>query len=340
VIAEASTSSSTFSPNRNSIISPSSFREFRDESETDLKRKQTDYYTSRESDFYYGVRGPALSSTPSRRRITGPADPMSPVVSASGWFKTLLGGRKKEKGKGFEVVRSTPLHLLPTEEEEESPPPAQEPYRDSPPLAASAAKQDISDEEKGKGAAMPGKPSRILEYGTEQKYGRVSEAPPLLRQISTSSGNFGLRGQSESDEIIGFPADAASRQPKRSRARTASSEQNNLISGGGPSHQQSSSGRQRQFSSSDDTGHRVPFGSDAPHGSRDRDRDSSMTSSIYPPEEVPMVSVEHPGAFSTGHVGRHLASSSIHVYDGDMNPALLGSTAELVDVDEAKKQTK
>ncbi|KAJ4027294.1 hypothetical protein NW761_014714 [Fusarium oxysporum] len=65
-------------------------------------------YATREVDFYYGVRGPALNSDgPGRKLGTGPADPTGPVATASGWFRNLFGGKTKEKGKGFEVVRSS-----------------------------------------------------------------------------------------------------------------------------------------------------------------------------------------------------------------------------------------
>lgn len=71
------------------------------------RRSKADY-TTREVDFYYGVRGPALNANiPSRRIKTGPADPTGPAASAAGWFKGLFGGKTKEKGKGFEVVRSS-----------------------------------------------------------------------------------------------------------------------------------------------------------------------------------------------------------------------------------------
>ena len=72
----------------------------------DPRTSKTDYAT-REVDFYYGVRGPALSNQPTRRLKTGPADPTGPVSSAAGWFQSLFGGKTKEKGKGFEVVRSS-----------------------------------------------------------------------------------------------------------------------------------------------------------------------------------------------------------------------------------------
>ncbi|KAI5787647.1 hypothetical protein DFH27DRAFT_220860 [Peziza echinospora] len=70
-------------------------------------RANTDYAV-REMDFYYGVqRGPALSSSaPSRRLGTGPADPTSPMAVAKGWLVNRFG-RRKEKAKGFEVVRSS-----------------------------------------------------------------------------------------------------------------------------------------------------------------------------------------------------------------------------------------
>ncbi|KAH7022680.1 hypothetical protein EDB80DRAFT_16116 [Ilyonectria destructans] len=64
-------------------------------------------YATREVDFYYGVRGPALNADgPGRRLGTGPADPTGPVATASGWIRTMFGAKTKEKGKGFEVVRS------------------------------------------------------------------------------------------------------------------------------------------------------------------------------------------------------------------------------------------
>lgn len=80
-------------------------------------RPKTDYAT-REVDYYYGVRGPALSHAPTRRLKTGPADPTGPVSSATGWFKGLFGGKIKEKGKGFEVVRSSRMPPPPQSRDE------------------------------------------------------------------------------------------------------------------------------------------------------------------------------------------------------------------------------
>ncbi|KAL5119419.1 hypothetical protein ACEQ8H_002688 [Pleosporales sp. CAS-2024a] len=125
-------------PSRSSgTPAPAYLRMNKDDSDPNLERGNKTDYSVRESDFYYGLRGPALSSQPTRKLKTGPADPMSPVSSATGWFKrlNLMGGRKKEKSKGFEVVRSTrmpPQMMAVDEDEEECPEVAQEPYRDSP----------------------------------------------------------------------------------------------------------------------------------------------------------------------------------------------------------------
>ena len=88
-------------------------------------------YATREVDYYYGVRGPALSHMPTRKLKTGPADPTGPVSSATGWFKNLLGGKTKEQGKGFEVIRSS--RMPPQEKEaQEKEIDAAEPYMDDP----------------------------------------------------------------------------------------------------------------------------------------------------------------------------------------------------------------
>lgn len=81
-------------------------RDRSDSNPDDPRLSKTDYAT-REVDFYYGVRGPALSNLPTRRLKTGPADPTGPVSSATGWIKSLFGGKTKDTGKGFEVVRSS-----------------------------------------------------------------------------------------------------------------------------------------------------------------------------------------------------------------------------------------
>jgi len=114
----------------------SSNRPDRDEYEEhghELTKTKTDYAV-REVDFYYGVRGPALSSG-TRKLKTGPADPTSTASSARGWIKGILGGKKKEKSKGFEVVRSAkappPGLFPPTPELERDEEAAIDPYHDN-----------------------------------------------------------------------------------------------------------------------------------------------------------------------------------------------------------------
>ena len=124
----------------------------RDRSDSDAedpRQSKTDYAT-REVDFYYGVRGPALSNQPTRRLKTGPADPTGTVSSASGWIKSLFGGKTKEKGKGFEVVRSSKAPavgrrtasgtMLPDDET---------PYLDEPGIAQPERSRDLALSDEG-----------------------------------------------------------------------------------------------------------------------------------------------------------------------------------------------
>lgn len=95
--------------------------------DTEVPYAQQDY-TTREIDFYYGVRGERLNSdAPGRKLGTGPADPTGPMASAAGWLRGLLGGKSKDKGKGFEVVRSARMpHAMKArggDFEHEGPPP-------------------------------------------------------------------------------------------------------------------------------------------------------------------------------------------------------------------------
>jgi hypothetical protein len=84
-------------------------------------------YSTREVDFYYGVRGERLNSgAPNRKLGTGPADPTGPMASAAGWFRGMFGKKGKDKGKGFEVVRSSrmpPAMRAAGAEFEDEPPP-------------------------------------------------------------------------------------------------------------------------------------------------------------------------------------------------------------------------
>ncbi len=183
-------------------------RERSDSDGDDPRQSKTDYAT-REVDFYYGVRGPALSNQPTRRLKTGPADPTGAVISASGWIKSLFGGKTKEKGKGFEVVRSsrapatgrrTPSGVVIPNEEA--------PYSDEPGAAQPERSRDLalSDEGDAIGAGTRHLPedevssplttdderdddgSMSDEEWHQNPESQVSRFPPTLPSIETPGG--------------------------------------------------------------------------------------------------------------------------------------------------------
>ena len=125
----------------------SNTRERSDSNTEDSRRSKTDY-AIREVDFYYGVRGPALSNQPTRRLKTGPADPTGPVSSASGWFKSLFGGKTKDKGKGFEVVRSSRVPQLASPSGEIALT-DQKPYKDDPDPISPHKTRDFERDDEG-----------------------------------------------------------------------------------------------------------------------------------------------------------------------------------------------
>ena len=125
--------------------------------ERDPNRPDVDYAV-REVDFYYGVRGPALSNQPTRKLKTGPADPVGPVSSATGWFKGMFGRKTKDSGKGFEVVRSSraPPQRFTDESPQGSDP---EPYQDSPQSQTGGAPSTV----------LPGQRTRSTEEDREHQ---------------------------------------------------------------------------------------------------------------------------------------------------------------------------
>ena len=185
----------------------------RDRSDSDAedpRQSKTDYAT-REVDFYYGVRGPALSNQPTRRLKTGPADPTGPVSSASGWIKSLFGGKTKEKGKGFEVVRSSRAPAVGRRTASGAIVPDEEaPYLDDPGIAQPERSRDLalSDEGDAIGAGtrhLPEDevPSPMSSDGGVDDDGSISEDdddwrthresqipvfPPTLPTIETPGG--------------------------------------------------------------------------------------------------------------------------------------------------------
>jgi Transient receptor potential (TRP) ion channel len=155
------------------------------------RRAQTDY-TTREVDFYYGVRGPALNANvPGRRTKTGPVDPTNPMTTAGGWLRGLFGGKTKEKGKGFEVVRSSrmPPGMARNVPDPETPP------EGIPAVAQATVRNGLdSDDDEPPGPhsnaeqLIPAHDGREFESdveGDDEEFGitRISDVPPSLPGI-------------------------------------------------------------------------------------------------------------------------------------------------------------
>lgn len=354
---------SAFSPNRGSITA-AFMRNFRDDPESQIgnsPRKHTDYST-RESDFYYGVRGPALSKTHGSRRLkTGPADPMSPIGSATGWFKGLFGGKTTSKKGGFEVVRSTPLHQL-QEQEEELPRASAEPYQDGPVLDEVTAADSSRELPRGSTSDESFYPSVGASTSTHMR--QLSNVPPLIAPMtSASSMNMSNRSTSNSSSARYMPANLH---------RNSSGDVSTVapLPGQKPGLERGSSFR---GPGNKDPDARVPFSSTRTANENGHSTRGSMASSIYPasedaldlaePNPVPILgtvpktaaiySSHHPYEYpapafnfgndlerplSTGRVVQHKAGEGIHygVYEGDAR-VLEGSAAELVDPNEGRR---
>lgn len=326
-------------------------------------RKDKDYAV-REVDFYYHVRGPPLSHIGTRKLKTGPADPTGPVSSATGWFRNLFMGKTKEKGKGFEVVRSTraPPQGLFTESEE-----FHEPYRDDPeggsgsanlPSPAAAASHhhlrgpeggddgnsssntsgnehsDIYSPHHSHGEAPtlpPFDPSGGIELPSRMGSQHSSHAPSVTisRHNSTRQSSMASSGGGDMYHALGPVAEAASNEPRD------------------PSDPEglSALAAAQQLQPSIGTG-RLPFSATS---SPSRDRDYSVastapsTSSSYRVDAnpndgnntttattVPRTRVERPS--SMGYVTSHRAQDHIHQPSTDQM-SLTGSAAEWVDED-------
>ena len=312
------------------------------DSDPNLEPRNNTDYSVRESDFYYGLRGPALSSQPSRKLKTGPADPMSPVSSATGWFKSLNllgGGRKKEKSKGFEVVRSTrmPPQMMAVEEQEEheqSARPGQEPYRDHPDSPESKKSQRglprtvapagvVADESRRSQSSDSESDLSDEDAFAYESTNRVSEIPPMLEPIETGGGielpsRVGSRVSRRSTR--GQTGGRVPTIPRRSSRRTASTEAAILEDEARLSRGMDSPPMPRNSQHLQPAGGtlpiRLPFGSTEP--SPERSPGHSAASSAYRQALGPPPVMGGSGMVSTGYVQGHRTQDSFHSdgYDG------------------------
>jgi hypothetical protein len=333
---------------------PAYLRMNRDDSDPNLERRNNTDYSVRESDFYYGLRGPALSSQPTRKLKTGPADPMSPVSSATGWFKSLnlLGGRKKEKSKGFEVVRSTrmPPQMMAAEESGESPDVPQEPYRDSP--------ESPPRMTTGLGVAsagvLAGEARRSSDSYSDasdvefERVNRVSALAPSLGPIETGGGiELPSRIGSRASRITQgrAPPNRAPTIPRKNSRRTRSTEAailpnrlSTVMDASAPPTPMFPTRTENQHLQPTPGGLpiRLPFGSTEPSPSPERSPGHSAASSIFPNDGISDFNVPPPpiGAqdrpLSTGYVQHHMTKDSLQS-DGYDAGSHLEASAEFVD---------
>jgi hypothetical protein len=334
---------------------PAYLRMNRDDSDPNLERRNNTDYSVRESDFYYGLRGPALSSQSTRKRKTGPADPMSPVSSATGWFKNLnlLGGRKKEKSKGFEVVRSTrmPPQMMAVEEDAESPEVAQEPYRDSPESPA-RNKTALGVASAGVLAGERRRSSDSYSDASEVEFehvNRVSALAPTLGPIETGGGiELPSRIGSRASRVTQGrgPPSRVPTIPRKNSRRTRSTEAaihpdrlSTVMDASAPATPMFPAAHQNQHLQPTPGGLpiRLPFGSTEPSPSPERTPGHSAASSIYPNDGVsdfhappPVIGTQGDRPLSTGYVQHHMTKDSLQS-DGYDAGSHLEASAEFVD---------
>ncbi|TAQ88019.1 hypothetical protein B7494_g3658 [Chlorociboria aeruginascens] len=320
----------------------------------DPMRSQADY-TTREVDFYYGVRGPALNANvPSRRIKTGPSDPTGIPASAAGWFKGLFGGKTKEKGKGFEVVRSS---RMPPGMAARSTPGGEETPPEGIPVATGGIRNgpiDSDDEEEGRARLSNVGPSNaaavdgtreddnlVSPLGSEDEVSgdddefettRISDIPPSLPGLDLSEGGIELPSR--------FPSKASSKPSKRAITLDYASVPSRVPSRK-PSVPRKSSKRHSQNVSVDlsqdnlprDTldVSRLPF-EDSNSG---KAHSTTSTKSSMGAEESKNNSsalgrlsadVKHDLPKSVGYVHHH----NIHTVNPSDNPRFQGSSAEVV----------
>ncbi|KAF7133993.1 hypothetical protein CNMCM5793_005519 [Aspergillus hiratsukae] len=295
----------------------------KDDLDYDDPRPSRKDYAVREVDFYYRVRGPPLSQSGTRKLKTGPADPTGPVSSATGFFRNLFRGKTKEKGKGFEVVRST-----------RAPPPGlfpegdgfNEPYRDEP-----------------EGPASPNHERRPTENGVEELDSEEDVNSPT-EQHSISLPQLDMGGAIELPSRLGSRRSSLAPSVARRGSVNASDLEKDAPTQFLPVVEEAiSSGvttpqLQRdttrfpidQLQPSSGAG-RLPFSANS---SPSRDRNLSIASTIGSTSSSRRVGHDGSGKperpSSVGYVAQHRTSDYIHQASPD-EPTFTGSAAELVD---------
>ncbi|KAK0656034.1 hypothetical protein B0T16DRAFT_451654 [Cercophora newfieldiana] len=183
---------------------------------------RTDYST-REVDFYYGVRGERLNSDgPSRKLGTGPADPTGPMASAAGWLRTMFGAKGKDKGKGFEVVRSARMPPSAGGQYEEGAPPQGIPVamgiiRNGPIDSDDDDEDDVRQARPPRSTAAAAPDTRLLDddQGMSEDAALGESEPSRLPRVR------GMSRTGAPASIPAVPRKSSKRTPDHSRAPSA-----------------------------------------------------------------------------------------------------------------------
>ncbi|PWY78081.1 hypothetical protein BO94DRAFT_185576 [Aspergillus sclerotioniger CBS 115572] len=304
----------------------------KDDLDLDDPRQSRKDYAVREVDFYYRVRGPPLSQSGTRKLKTGPADPTGPVSSATGFFRSLFRGKTKEKGKGFEVVRSSrapPPGLFPEGEDFHDDP---EPYRDELDDQGTAGETHEGSESDaqyhdsdGEGNERPTEAQIVLpkvetggdiELPSRVGFQHSSQSPSSARQGTGRQGSIGSLAPEEQD---------LAQKSLSAVTETAIGESAEL------SHRQEPSVHpSNQLHPSASVTSRLPFSATS---SPSRDRNFSIASTSASTTSSRRVNdgsarVERPS--SMGYVAQFRTQDNIHEASPD-EPSFAGSAAELVD---------
>ncbi|KAL4943469.1 hypothetical protein BDV06DRAFT_137430 [Aspergillus oleicola] len=278
----------------------------KDDLEIDEPRKNRKDYAVREVDFYYRVRGPPLSHTGTRKLKTGPADPTGPVSSATGFFRNLFQGKTKDKGKGFEVVRSSrapPPGLIPEREA------VHEPYSDEP------ANQDAADRDES--TSEPTNAPQETDRSDDEAPRDAPMSLPLIDAGGTIELPSRVGSRREGETTLTRPK-TPSRSSKRKRRDSESAQAQE------EDKPDDSSLRPAQTGAA-----RLPFSATS---SPSRDRNYSLASTTASTssghERAARSRIERPS--SVGYVAQHRARDNIHQPHPEQ-PSFSESAAELVD---------
>ncbi|KAL4801985.1 hypothetical protein BDV18DRAFT_68956 [Aspergillus unguis] len=280
----------------------------KDDLDYEEPKKSRKDYAVREVDFYYRVRGPPLSHTGTRKLKTGPADPTGPVSSATGFFRNLFSGKTKDKGKGFEVVRSSrapPPGLIPEREDDH------EPYTDEP-GELSTADRDRSAPESNE------QPQEPTQQDDELQTPGVSL--PLIDAGGTIElpSRIGSRREIKTPPLAPKTPSIPSMSSKRRHSQSALNQDE-------AEQRDDSSLRPAQPSGSA----RLPFSATS---SPSRDRNYSLASTTASTssghDRIARSRIERPS--SVGYVAQHRARDNIHQPHAE-EPSFTESAAELVD---------